>query len=166
MSDVLGDGAAEPIATSFLGMPMATGHVVYGGELRGVAKAAGMTLGQVVVLQLAYEAFAACMGVVAGASPGAAFPRHIGTMDWDMAALERLTLEVDFVKAGAVVFSATTWAGYVGVLTVVRGGRYSAGGRAWDRGVPGWRAWRLECQDGAGGIGGLVSLACVTSRPA
>lgn len=67
--------------------------------------------------QVAYEAFAACTGVVVD---GEAHPLHIRTMDWDMPALAALTIEVDFVRAGAKVFTATTWAGYVGVLTGVR----------------------------------------------
>ena len=43
----------------------------------------------------------------------------------EMDCLSSLTLEVDFVQAGELVFSATTWAGYLGVLTGVRGGGYS-----------------------------------------
>ena len=46
--------------------------------------------------------------MVVGSAPGRASPNHIRTMDWDMACLGRLTLEVDFVRGGAVVFSATT----------------------------------------------------------
>ena len=49
VSEVLG-GGAESLATKFLGMLTAAGHVAYGGELRGVARAAGITLGQIVVL--------------------------------------------------------------------------------------------------------------------
>eukprot|EP00927_Polykrikos_kofoidii_P053005 TRINITY_DN470_c0_g2_i1.p1 TRINITY_DN470_c0_g2~~TRINITY_DN470_c0_g2_i1.p1 ORF type:complete len:509 (-),score=81.83 TRINITY_DN470_c0_g2_i1:80-1606(-) len=49
-------------------------------------------------------------------------PFHIRTMDWDLAQLQELTVEVDFVKNGCTVFSATTWPGYVGVLTGVKVG--------------------------------------------
>ena len=33
---------------------------------------------------------------------------------------EPLTIEVDFIRGGNVVSKATTWAGYIGVLTGVR----------------------------------------------
>ena len=39
--------------------------------------------------------------------------------------LEPLTVELDFVKDGELVFSATSWAGYVGVLTGMRPNGYS-----------------------------------------
>ena len=46
-------------------------------------------------------------------------------MDWEMPELQPLTIEVDFVQGGALVYSTTTWAGYVGVLTGVRAGGFS-----------------------------------------
>ena len=42
-----------------------------------------------------------------------------------MPELMPLTIEVDFVRGGQVVFSATTWAGYIGILTGVRPGGFS-----------------------------------------
>lgn len=38
-------------------------------------------------------------------------------MDWGMEFLKPLTIEVDFVKGGRSQYVATTWVGYVGVLT-------------------------------------------------
>ena len=34
-----------------------------------------------------------------------------------MPELKKLTIEVDFINNGNVLYTATTWAGYVGVLT-------------------------------------------------
>jgi len=38
-------------------------------------------------------------------------------MDWGMDYLKALTIELDFQKSGKTVFLATSWPGYVGVLT-------------------------------------------------
>lgn len=46
-------------------------------------------------------------------------------MDWELPALQELTIEVDFVRGGHTVFTATTWPGYVGVLTGVKAGGFS-----------------------------------------
>jgi hypothetical protein len=60
-----------------------------------------------------------------GVGGGVNYPLHGRTMDWDMPALERLAIEVEFQQAGKTVFLATTWAGYVGVLTGMRPGAWS-----------------------------------------
>ena len=52
-------------------------------------------------------------------------PLHIRTMDWEMPALQSMTIEVQFIKHGRPLFVCTTWAGYVGVLTGMRYGGYS-----------------------------------------
>lgn len=44
-------------------------------------------------------------------------PQHIRTMDWGMEWLRPLTIEVDFIRGGKTQYVATTWVGYVGVLT-------------------------------------------------
>ena len=90
------------------------------GEGAGVGYGSG-----VLVLQVAYEAFAACTGIVVDASGERAHPLHLRTMDWDMPALAALTCEVDFVRGGALLFRATTWVGYVGVLTGLKPGAFS-----------------------------------------
>jgi hypothetical protein len=54
VSDLLGGGAVETLATSFLSVlaSSAVGHVAYAAELRGVAKAAGLSVGHVVAMQI------------------------------------------------------------------------------------------------------------------
>ena len=42
-----------------------------------------------------------------------------------MPELQPLTVEVDYIQAGKLVFKATTWAGYVGVLTGMKPGAFS-----------------------------------------
>jgi hypothetical protein len=111
-----------------------------------VCTAAGLPLGQLVLLQLVYEASAACTSIIVPQDPAkvscpiaphprldstlivhvrvcvcsrgqASAPQHIRTMDWGMEFLRPLTIEVDFVKGGRTQYLATTWVGYVGVLT-------------------------------------------------
>jgi hypothetical protein len=114
-----GAGAIAPLLTG----AARVGFVQHGAELRGVAEAAGMSVGRVVMLQIAYEAFAACTSIVVNGADGR--PLHIRTMDWEMPDLMPLTIEVDFVQGGELQYRATTWAGYVGVLTGLRPGAFS-----------------------------------------
>jgi len=46
-------------------------------------------------------------------------------MDWELELLEPLTIEVEFKKQGVTQYIASTWAGYVGVLTGMRPNSYS-----------------------------------------
>ena len=77
--DILGDTGSK-IVEPLLATAASVGFVQYGDELRGVAKAAGVPLGRVVMLQIAYEAFAACTSIVVEGMDG--HPLHIRTMDW------------------------------------------------------------------------------------
>ena len=54
VSDLLGGGAVETLATSFLSVlaSSAVAHVAYAAELRGVAEAAGLSVGHVVAMQV------------------------------------------------------------------------------------------------------------------
>jgi hypothetical protein len=121
--DILGSGCGASLATTVFATAAKTGFVYYADELRGIAKASGVPLGKVVLLQIAYEAFAACTSIVVDGPNG--YPLHIRTMDWDMPELQPLTIQVEFVSKGRVVYQATTWAGYVGVLTGIRNDGYS-----------------------------------------
>ena len=116
--DILGDGIVASLASSIFAAAAKLGRVHLGDELKGIAKASGVPLGRVVLLQIAYEAFAACTSIIVDGPEG--HPLHIRTMDWEMPELQPLTIEVDFMRRGQVVCRATTWAGYVGVLTGLR----------------------------------------------
>mmetsp|Transcript_138201 Transcript_138201/g.440886 ORF Transcript_138201/g.440886 Transcript_138201/m.440886 type:complete len:304 (+) Transcript_138201:64-975(+) len=105
------------------------GRVYYGEELQGIANVAGLSVGKVAIMQVAYEVFAACTSIVVDVDAShldrglsGRRPFHIRTMDWEFEQLRELTIEVDFVRGGHTVFSATTWPGYVGVLTGLRMG--------------------------------------------
>ena len=67
--DILGDTGSK-IVEPLLATAASVGFVQYGDELRGVAKAAGVPLGRVVMLQIAYEAFAACTSIIVEGKDG------------------------------------------------------------------------------------------------
>jgi hypothetical protein len=121
--DILGTGVVASLTTGLFATAARMGRVHYGEEIQGIAKTTGVPLGRVVLLQIAYEAFAACTSIVVDGPDG--HPLHIRTMDWEMPELQPLTIEVDFVKGGTLVHRATTWAGYVGVLTGLRADGFS-----------------------------------------
>jgi hypothetical protein len=52
-------------------------------------------------------------------------PLHGRTMDWELDILRDLTIEVDFRRDNSTVFLATTWVGYIGVLTGMRMNTFS-----------------------------------------
>lgn len=79
------------------------------------------------------QAFAHCTSIVVDGPDGT--PIHFRTMDWGdadrttlgggMPELKAITVMIDFQRDGKTVYSATTWAGYVGVLTGMRHGGWS-----------------------------------------
>tara|TARA_B100000795_G_scaffold269339_2_gene258439 strand:+ start:2953 stop:4056 length:1104 start_codon:yes stop_codon:yes gene_type:complete len=99
-----------------------TNQVLYADEIRGIAKSTGLSTGKIIQLQLAYEAFAACTSVVVNTPKG---PTHVRTMDWAMPILKKLTIQVDFKQNNKTVFTGTTWAGYIGILTGMRPNSFS-----------------------------------------
>lgn len=115
---ILGEGVIANISTSVFSGLNSIGKIYYNEELQGISKSSGISIGKISLLQIAYEVFAACTSIVVNMEQpdGRVCPYHIRTMDWEMNMLEALTIEVDFVRHGATVFTATTWAGYVGVL--------------------------------------------------
>jgi hypothetical protein len=128
INDIVQSDFAIKLVESCLKTAVFFGSVMYSKELGRIAELVGVSIGKVILLQLAYEAFAACTSVVANGNgaPGVGHPLHIRTMDWEMPQLAPLTVEVEFQRGGRVVATATTWAGYVGVLTGVRAGAFSA----------------------------------------
>ena len=99
------------------------GLVMWTDELRGIAVLAGIDFGKLLVLQLVYEACAACTSIVGRTVGGDVVLGR--TMDWDADFLRAMTIEVDFRRSGRTVFLATTWAGFVGVFTGMRPGAYA-----------------------------------------
>ncbi len=104
-------------------------------ELEGISKQSGLPLGKLVALQLTYEASTCCTSIIVPSERDNQAPHHIRTMvilivsyvfqDWAMDFLKPLTIEVEFQSKGITQYIATTWVGYVGVLTGMRPFGYS-----------------------------------------
>lgn len=115
--------ALTGVGTSLMETATSLGRVYYGEELKAMSARSGVKLGRLVILQLVYEAASCCTSIVVPGPDGV--PRHIRTMDWAMDLLGDLTIEVEFLRGGKPLFVATTWAGYVGVLTGIKPGSFS-----------------------------------------
>merc|ERR1712000_611097 len=103
----------------------AIGSVYFSEELKAISKLSNLPLEKVIALQLVYEASTCCTSIVVNHKDGKS-PIHIRTMDWAMEFLSPLTIEVEFFRNKKLLFRATTWAGYVGVLTGSKPSQFSA----------------------------------------
>ncbi|KAJ6478481.1 beta subunit of N-acylethanolamine-hydrolyzing acid amidase-domain-containing protein [Mycena vitilis] len=95
-------------------------------EIRGIAKCTGVPLHLVVAFNTFLDLFSGCSSGGArvkdagnGRENGIV---HFRGLDWEMDPLRKLLICVDYVRDGATVARAVTYAGYVGVLTGVRAG--------------------------------------------
>src|SRR3989338_6524912 len=93
--------------TSFFSALSRLRIVYFGEELEGMAQAGGMSLGDLTVVQLAYEAFAMCTSIIC--KDGGDKLLHIRSMDWDGEYLKRLTIAVRFFRGGMCVSEGVTW---------------------------------------------------------
>eukprot|EP01091_Cochliopodium_minus_P011815 TRINITY_DN3448_c0_g1_i1.p1 TRINITY_DN3448_c0_g1~~TRINITY_DN3448_c0_g1_i1.p1 ORF type:complete len:481 (-),score=111.33 TRINITY_DN3448_c0_g1_i1:8-1249(-) len=114
MQQILGN-LVEKIVTGIMKRATKSGKVFYHKELEAIAKRSGMDVGRIAFLNLSYEASAHCTSFIIKKGDGT--PIHLRTMDWDMTELRELTIELDFQRKGRTVFLATSWAGYLGILT-------------------------------------------------
>lgn len=94
-------------------------QVFYIDELKAISNKSGIELEKLIILQLCYELFACCTSILINEGDKII---HYRTMDWEMSELKDLTIHVTFIKNGKQLFSATTWAGYVGVMTGIKPG--------------------------------------------
>jgi len=92
-------------------------NVFYIEELRAISKRANIPVDKLIIMQLCYEMFAACTSIIINEDTETV---HYRTMDWEMRDLADLTIMIDFVKDDEKLFTATSWAGYVGVMTGVK----------------------------------------------
>lgn len=109
----------------------------YADEMRGIATASGLGLGEVIIYNLFYEVFTVCTSIVAEDNAGKLF--HARNLDfglflgWDIKnhtweiteALRPMILNVDYQKGGKTVFKAVHYAGYIGILTAIKPGVFT-----------------------------------------
>jgi len=122
LGNILG-AAIDNIIQGIMSAANTVGAVYYARELKAISKKSGIKLGRLVMLQLVYEISACCTSIVVEDAEGT--PHHIRTMDWQMEFLEPLTVELDIQKNGKTIFLATSWAGYVGILTGIKPDAFS-----------------------------------------
>jgi hypothetical protein len=99
-----------------------------GQEIQGCASQLGVDYGWVALLNLGYEVSDACTSIVAQTPDGKIL--HARNMDfWDgmgfTDSLKDMAFIVDFQKGGNTVFQATSFAGYVGVLSGMKPNAFS-----------------------------------------
>lgn len=92
-------------------------YLPYAGELKGLARSANMSLGAIVMANILYDVTAFCTSIVMENNNGSIF--HGRNLDYSLGKemLSALTIVVDFQQSGKTVYTATTYAGYVGILT-------------------------------------------------
>jgi len=87
-------------------------------EVVAVAELAGVDVEDFCMLQCAYEVAARCTSIVAPLKDGT--PCHARTMDWGALFLRKLSCQVVFTRGEKELYKASTWAGYLGILTGMR----------------------------------------------
>lgn len=102
------------------------------GELKGIANATGIPIGEIVLYNLFYEVFSVCTSIIVEDQSGKLY--HARNLDfglfmgWDVKNktwlvteyLRDLVVELDFQKDGNTVFKSVNFAGYVGILTGIK----------------------------------------------
>ena len=112
-------------------------HCYCRNEIKGIAQKSGITVGRAVAYNIFYELFSVCTSIVAeNKNTGEHF--HARNLDfglflgwdnmthtWKMSEILRtMEFNVEVVKGDTPVFNMTTFGGYIGVITGVRGGHY------------------------------------------
>uniref|UniRef100_A0A8C8CGS6 Acid ceramidase n=1 Tax=Oncorhynchus tshawytscha TaxID=74940 RepID=A0A8C8CGS6_ONCTS len=122
---IMTDKKSEPLIVNTLPYP-------FNEEIKGIATASGVPLGEVVLFNIFYEVFTVCTSLVAEDSNGNLI--HGRNMDfglfmgWDMKnrswliteKLKPLVVNIDFQRGNKTVFKSTNFAGYVGMLTGIK----------------------------------------------
>jgi len=100
----------------------------YAAEIRGCATAMGLDYGWLTLVNLGYEISDACTSIIAQTPEGNIL--HARNMDfwdgiWLTDHLKNLTMTIDYQKGGKTQYYATTFAGYVGVLSGMKPNGFS-----------------------------------------
>jgi len=100
----------------------------YAQEIQGCAAAMGVEYGWLSWVNLGYEVSEGCTSIVAQDPNGLIY--HVRNMDfwdgiWLTDHLKNLTITIDYQKSGKTLFYATSFAGYVGVLSGMKPNAFS-----------------------------------------
>lgn len=89
--------------------------ILYYQELSYIAKRIGLSIFEILILQLTYEISSACTTAIFEIGDEKFFLR---TMDWPLQFLKDITIGLRIIRNNLVIAQVTTWLGYVGFLTV------------------------------------------------
>ncbi|KAG8515221.1 N-acylethanolamine-hydrolyzing acid amidase [Galemys pyrenaicus] len=102
-------------------------------EIHGMCDFLNLSLADCVLVNLAYESTAFCTSIVAQDSSGHIY--HGRNLDYPFGnLLRKITVDVQFLKNGQVVFTGTTFIGYVGLWTGQRPHKFTVSGDERDKG--------------------------------
>lgn len=90
--------------------------IMYEKELEYFADKLNINFEYILLLQLIYETTSCCTSIVSKSNNKYSMFR---TMDWPMDFLKNITIDLKFTKNNKVIFYATSWVGYVGILTAM-----------------------------------------------
>jgi predicted choloylglycine hydrolase len=92
-------------------------------ECQAIADLIGVKVGLVFILNFMYEASAFCTSIVTQTSTGEIF--HARNLDYPMApAMANIAFSADWYQNGTLLYSATTFAGFLGVITGEKPGAF------------------------------------------
>ena len=116
----------------------------YAGEIKGVAAAANVSIGEAVMANMIYELSSfrlldaypeACTSIVAEDGDGTIY--HARNQDYAFTAdLRKATIVVNFQKNGVTQFTGTTFAGYIGLPTGQKPNKFTISLNARNKGEP------------------------------
>jgi len=122
---------------SDLGYLAETFPAPFGDEMKGIGKASGIPLGEIVLYNIFYELFTVCTSIVAQDSSGKLY--HARNLDfglfmgwniqnktWKITEALRPTLvNLEFTRNGKTLYKSVNYAGYVGVITGIKPGVFT-----------------------------------------
>ncbi|XP_067894767.1 N-acylethanolamine-hydrolyzing acid amidase-like isoform X2 [Heterodontus francisci] len=105
----------------------------YEAEIQGISKALGLRLGDGLLINLVYEISGFCTSIVAQDSRGNIY--HGRNLDYQFSDILRsLTVDLQFVKNGQIIYTGTTFVGFVGLWTGQSPNKFTISGNARVRG--------------------------------
>eukprot|EP01065_Artemidia_motanka_P026095 TRINITY_DN30_c0_g2_i1.p1 TRINITY_DN30_c0_g2~~TRINITY_DN30_c0_g2_i1.p1 ORF type:complete len:578 (+),score=220.66 TRINITY_DN30_c0_g2_i1:74-1735(+) len=127
----------------------------FAGEIHGIARATGINVGLIWVMNMMYEVIGLCTSIVAQKEDGTIYHgRNLDfgifmgtngtTHNWEMTErLRDILINVQVMKGGKILYNSTTYAGFVGLLSANKGGAFSITvntrfDSAFDKGLIGW----------------------------
>ena len=88
----------------------------YAAEIRGIAQRSRVSVGDLAILNVLYDMLAGCTSIVAEDEMGRIY--HGRNLDYGLTGLlQNITLIANFQRGGKTIYTGTTYAGYVGLLT-------------------------------------------------